>query len=250
MDVPGYGRVEGEWDLRGKEAQYLGGVRFKGKRVLELGTASGHLCFYMEKQGAEVVAFDLSPDQEWDMVPYSRLSTAQCGEMVSDRKAHVGKVNNGFWLAHHANHSQAKVVYGSVYEVPEAIGEVDISVFGSLLLHLRDPVLALQQGARLARETVVVTDWCPSLLRLFMSMARILRRRLPVAVFLPDYRICTPKETWWHLAPSYVEEVLGMLGFENTRVSYATYNYRYLGRQTLYTVVGHRAKCSKPSPPF
>src|SRR5208337_1299521 len=46
MDVPGYGHVEGEWDLRGKETQYLGGVALKGKRVLEIGTASGFLCFY------------------------------------------------------------------------------------------------------------------------------------------------------------------------------------------------------------
>ena len=59
MDIPGYGTVYGEWDLRGRESSYLGNVRFKGKSVLEIGTASGHLCFYMEKQGAEVVAYDL-----------------------------------------------------------------------------------------------------------------------------------------------------------------------------------------------
>ena len=72
MDVPGYGHVEGEWDLRGKESEYLGRIPLKGKRVLEVGTASGFLCFYMENQGAQVVAYDLSPAEDWDMVPYFR----------------------------------------------------------------------------------------------------------------------------------------------------------------------------------
>jgi len=52
MDIPGFGTVEGEWDLRGKERAYLGNVELAGKRVLELGTASGHLCFSMEKMGS------------------------------------------------------------------------------------------------------------------------------------------------------------------------------------------------------
>ena len=44
MDLPGHGVVGREWDLRGGEAAYLGGVAFHGKRVLEFGTASGFLC--------------------------------------------------------------------------------------------------------------------------------------------------------------------------------------------------------------
>ena len=55
-DIPNYGTVDGEWDLRGNEDNYLGNVNFENKKVLDIGTASGHLCFYMEKMGAEVVA--------------------------------------------------------------------------------------------------------------------------------------------------------------------------------------------------
>ena len=79
MDIPGYGHVDGYWDLRGTEKQYLGNVDFVGKRVLEVGTASGYLCFWMEQQGAEVVAFDLSPQQNWDIVPFAQY----------DHQAHV-----------------------------------------------------------------------------------------------------------------------------------------------------------------
>src|SRR5262249_7054365 len=69
MEIPGHGLVEGEWDLRAAADAYLGGVDFRGRRVLEIGTASGFLCFTMERRGAEVVAFDLSPEHAPDLIP-------------------------------------------------------------------------------------------------------------------------------------------------------------------------------------
>jgi hypothetical protein len=45
-----------------------------------------------------------------------------------------------------------------VYDVPAAIGPVDVATFGSILLHLRDPYRALAAVAPLVRETIVVTD--------------------------------------------------------------------------------------------
>jgi hypothetical protein len=61
MDLPGYGLIEGEWDFRKTAGTYLGGVNFAGKRVLDVGTTDGFLCFYAEQQGArEVVGVDLS----------------------------------------------------------------------------------------------------------------------------------------------------------------------------------------------
>ena len=86
MDIPEYGHVEGEWDLQGHEFEYLGGVNLDGKRVLELGTASGFLCFYMENQGAEVVAYDLSEEQVWDIIPFSGYDSKQ---IVLDFKTHI-----------------------------------------------------------------------------------------------------------------------------------------------------------------
>ena len=70
MTIPGHGEVKGEWDLRGREKEYLGNIDLAGKKVLEIGTASGHLCFWMEQQGADVTGYDLSEKQEWDIVPY------------------------------------------------------------------------------------------------------------------------------------------------------------------------------------
>lgn len=58
MDLPGHGVVQGDWDIRGRESQYLGEVAFRNKRVLEVGPASGQLSFFMEGQGAEVVSVE------------------------------------------------------------------------------------------------------------------------------------------------------------------------------------------------
>ena len=72
MDIPGYGLVHGEWDLRNGIREYFGDADVSGKRVLEIGTASGFGCFYLESQGAEVVAQDLSSSLTWDIVPFAR----------------------------------------------------------------------------------------------------------------------------------------------------------------------------------
>lgn len=57
MDLPEIGTVQGGWDLRGRNDDYLGSVEVSDKRVLDVGTASGFLTFEMEKKGAQVVSF-------------------------------------------------------------------------------------------------------------------------------------------------------------------------------------------------
>ncbi|HSS51125.1 MAG TPA: hypothetical protein VLX28_19460 [Thermoanaerobaculia bacterium] len=74
MDLPGYGEVAGDWDLRPTIEEYFGGVDFQGKRALDVGTASGFLTFEMEKRGADVVSFDIGENEKWDVVPHSALS--------------------------------------------------------------------------------------------------------------------------------------------------------------------------------
>lgn len=240
MDIPGYGLVKGEWDLRVGVKSYLGGdsVNFKGKRVLEMGAASGFLTFTMEKMGADVVGYDLSEDFDWDIVPFARLDYK---EILNSRRGHLRKINNGFWLNHKANNSKAKIVFGTVYNVPEEIGKVDIATFGSILLHLRDPFLALQSALRLTRETVIVTD-----LPLTEVKGRsIFRRRLNVQGakmdFLPDYTKQVPIDAWWRFTPGMIQLYLGVLGFENTVVTHHTQLYQDKPHE-LYSVVGRRTK--------
>ncbi|MGD0273679.1 MAG: methyltransferase domain-containing protein [Gaiellaceae bacterium] len=230
MDIPNHGIVHGEWDLRGREASYLGDINLQGKRVLEVGTASGHLCFTMEKTGAEIVAYDLSDEQEWDIVPYAAYDYKK---NISERKEHMRRINNGFWFAHRAYNSHAKMTYGTVYDIPDDIGQYDVCTFGSILLHLRDPFLALQRVSAHVKETAIVSDVAPTLTD----------NKLPddtrFIEFLPNASTCSPTETWWRLPPELVSEFLQILGFVHTKISF--HDQLYSDNEVrLYTVVGQR----------
>lgn len=235
MQIPGHGLVNGEWDLRGREADYLGNNVFRGKQVLEIGTASGFLCFYMESMGAEVTAFDLSDRQQWDLVPYAGDDHEAC---IQERQQHIRKLNNGFWFAHKAFGSKARVMYGSVYDVPETIGLFDICTFGSILLHLRDPFLALQGVAAHARETVIITDLLPSFpMRIGSAVGRLAGGE--AIYFLPRAYAKAPKDAWWLLSPRVVAGFLHILGFPHTRIT--RHRQTFGGRNLkLFTVVGQR----------
>jgi len=158
MDVPGYGTILGPCDLRKGVRDYLGRVDFEGKRVLEIGTTDGFFCYYMESKGADVVAYDLSENHPWDIVPYARFSQSEYDRIVISRKDSIRRLSSAFWLCHHAFNSKAKMVYGTAYAVPQTIGPVDISTFGAILLHVRDPFFALQNALRLTKEIVIITE--------------------------------------------------------------------------------------------
>lgn len=250
MDVPGVGRVEGHWDLRGGVEDYLGRVDFGGKRVLEVGPADGFLSFHMEALGASVVGYDLSEEYDWDFVPFARREH----RMPAGFKAGLRELNNAYWLCHRVFGSKGRVVYGRVYDIPEGIGPVDVATFGSVLLHLRDPFLALERALRLTRETAVVTDLFgdPSPRPLDQTPARHAWRALRhirdrvgghAMQFLPEARTGASNATWWYLPPTLVRRFLAVLGFEESSVSY--HEQLYVGpggprKVALYTVVARR----------
>lgn len=246
LDLPGHGLVRGPWDLRGRLDEYLGGVDVRNKRVLDLGTASGFLAFSLEQQGADVIAYDLSERQAWDMVP---IAGRDLKAVQDERSAHIRQLNNGFWLCHGALRSNVKLVHGSVYAIPRALGEVDVSILGCMLLHLRDPFLALQEACRITKETVVVVERPPDLHMLLGGLFRALRLPVPARFFwgkpymqfLPNHRKRRDSDTWWRLPAKTVMELLAILGFEDARLNYHFHDYAG-GRRVLYTVVARRTR--------
>lgn len=238
-DLPGHGVIEGEWDLRAGIDSYLGGVSCRGKRVLEVGTASGFVCFALERQGAEVVAFDLSAEELADVVPFAQIDV---GQRVRQHQSHIGRLNNAFWLCHRLFDSQARLVHGNVYAIPAGIGPVDVATFGCVLLHLRDPFLALAGALRLTQETVIVTE--PLVIRSWLKRLILKRFIGPSVLFCPDFRTATPSTTWWVLTPETVARFLGVLGFEETTLTYHTQLFQ--GQPVrLFTMVGRR---TRPAP--
>jgi SAM-dependent methyltransferase len=233
IELPQHGLINGEWDLRSGVKKYLGHVHFHGKRVLDIGTASGFLAFWMELQGAEVIAFDLSDKYSRDLVPFGGLSDGQESDSWEE---HLKKLNNSFWLTRGLLGSKVRMVYGTVYDIPEAIGQVDIITFGSVLLHLRDPFLALQSALRLAKETVIVVEGFPTFHAVPLALLSMIK---PISVFLPNAKKASPRDTWWALPPRTVVEYLKILGFQKTHINYHV--QRYHGKHALmYTVVGRR----------
>ena len=240
MDIPGHGMVYGEWDLRGREAAYLGNIDLAGKQVLEIGPASGYLSFTMEKMGASVVGYDLSEKQQWDVVPFAGCDTKQ---YTAEQQAHIRRLNNGYWFAHRAFKSSAKVVYGSAYEIPDDIGMFDVCTFGSVVIHLRDPFLALQRASSHVREAIVVTDTASAaglrtlVYKMWMMVEALTGVRM--ARFLPDAKQLGPLHSWWTLTPRLVSEFLKILGFPKTTISF---NHQlFKGRKIMFfTVVGRR----------
>ena len=263
IDLPGFGLVGGEWDLRGREDSYLGGVSFAGKRVLEMGTASGHLGRYMEGKGAEVVGFDASPEGGYDHVPFAGLDIDSFRDEI---KGHIRRLNNGWWLAHRLLGSKARKVYGNIYAVPEGIGPVDVATFGSILLHLRDPFHALHNALRLTRETAIVTEVDPTqppgsglgstipeppAAKTPGFLQRLVGEEAPAPVpahpgtvyFLPNQWASHPSQSvaWWSYPPAVICQFLGVLGFEDTAVT--EHSQIFKGKETrMYTVVGQRTK--------
>jgi hypothetical protein len=156
------------------------------------------------------------------------------------------------------------MVHVTVYTVPAEIEPVDVATFSAVLLHVRDPFRALERALRLTRETAIVTEmfkddrtWhytMPPLGRL-ERLLRLIRRKCvgrsdeSAIVFLPDAHRSYPKETWWYLTPAFVQRSLGVLGFEETSVTYHYQKWRTDDRYhelPMYTVVGRRTRAIEP----
>jgi 2-polyprenyl-3-methyl-5-hydroxy-6-metoxy-1,4-benzoquinol methylase len=51
-----------------------------------------------------------------------------------------------------------QLIYGTVYDVPQLVKEVDVALMSNVLQHFRDPLLAIQRVAKVVKETMVITE--------------------------------------------------------------------------------------------
>jgi tRNA (mo5U34)-methyltransferase len=112
-----------------------------GRRCLDVGPYDGFLSFELERRGAaEVVAADIGGHADWDWPPSMRGRGPEALSAIAGVPP-----GSGFEIAKRMLGSAVERVELSVYELsPERIGEFDVVVCGSLLLHLRDPLRALE----------------------------------------------------------------------------------------------------------
>ncbi|HEX2015692.1 MAG TPA: class I SAM-dependent methyltransferase [Solirubrobacteraceae bacterium] len=113
----------------------------RGKRCLDVGSYDGFLAFELERRGArEVICTDLADEQQWDWPPDMRAQGPErLAALVATEKG------AGFRLAAEALGSAVRRLELSVYDLDARdIGTFDLVVCGSLLLHLREPLRALE----------------------------------------------------------------------------------------------------------
>jgi len=132
----------------------------EGKRCLDVGTYDGHLAFELERRGAaEVLALDISDHESWDWpIRIRRGGLDGLAEIA-------GEKGEGFRTASRVLGSEAQRVELNVYDLTrERVGAFDVVVCGTLLLHLRDPVRAIEAigsvctGHFLSAEEVLPRD--------------------------------------------------------------------------------------------
>jgi tRNA (mo5U34)-methyltransferase len=158
IELPGGIKTPGIFDNPRELRRVPLPASLKGKRCIDVGTADGFWAFEMERRGAdEVVAVDVP---ERALLDWPAFVNDEEWEIVHDIGDH-----KGFFLAREALGSSVKLEERPVYDLrPEEMGEFDFAFIGSLLLHLRDPVLALASVRRVLRGELLSADTISPLL--------------------------------------------------------------------------------------
>ena len=148
LELPGGQVTKGMFDLRDQMRHYGLPDRMDGMRALDVGTWDGFWAFEMERRGAEVIALDLDDERDLDWPPRRRP------KVFPDTPRGAG-----FRLAKELLDSKVERVNLSIYHAtPEEIGEFDFVFCGSVLIHLRDQLLALERIAGLCRGQFVSAE--------------------------------------------------------------------------------------------
>jgi tRNA (mo5U34)-methyltransferase len=169
----------------------------EGKRCLDVGTFDGFWAFEMERRGAkEVVAIDILDPEQWDWP----LGSDQ--ETIAEIGRRKGR-GEGFEIAKRELGSGVLRLERSVYDLDEGdAGRFDLIYVGSLLMHLRDPVRALEHLRAVCDGTMIVVDGIDLLLSLLLP-------RRPTATL--DGR---GRPWWWYPNQAGLARLLEAGGFE------------------------------------
>jgi tRNA (mo5U34)-methyltransferase len=193
----GHGVVTpGAWDHRPLLGRYRLPERLDGQRVLDVASFDGFWAFEMERRGAaEVVAADIATARELDLAPRTR---DRMTEAELDRP-----FGAGFALAREALGSTVRHVHCNVYDLaPERLGVFDLVHCGDLLLHLRDPALALARIRGVTRGAALISE-C-----VFPELDRF--DELPLA----QYQGGAGDNVWWRFGVTALRAMIADAGFD------------------------------------
>jgi SAM-dependent methyltransferase len=231
FDLPTIGLVKGQWDLREKTDNYLGNMDFKGKTCLDVGAASGFLSFEMEKRGGIVTSFDADDASRFSFLPFKDSLYMTDRELKFKHvNKWLNKLKNSYWLAHRLLRSNAKVFYGDVYNIPTELGRFDIVMVGQIMIHLRDPVLALTSISNVCNNTLIISE---GMYDTDDTVAKFHARDVSKG----------PEWLWWQYSRGLWKEILAIMGFEVVNITtdkYACFHEYSPGEVEITTIVAKK----------
>jgi tRNA (mo5U34)-methyltransferase len=162
IELPDGSVTPGWFDLRPQVKHYGIPDDLHGKRALDVGTWDGFWAFELERRGAEVVAIDLDDEAQLDWPPRRRPAEPKAGR------------GDGFRYAAKRLGSRVERIELSVYDAtPERLGTFDLVFCGSVLIHLRDQLFALERIASVTRGMFISAEEYDRVASLFpWSVAR------------------------------------------------------------------------------
>jgi SAM-dependent methyltransferase len=185
--------IDGDWDLTECIDDYLSNFDFAGKRVIDVGTASGYLSFIMEKKGAEVVSFDMPDGSYWDHLIYPGYQKPFARQ--------TKRMFNSYYYLHEIFQSKNKIYRANIYErLGDTVGEFDVAVFGTMLSHVRDPILVLMNILYRVKGYGILINPFPD----------------GPTVYNNDRG---RGRTWWHISQNDVKNIMKDLGFDMVSVT-------------------------------
>jgi SAM-dependent methyltransferase len=199
----------------------MGGVSCAGKRVLDVGCATGFLSFSAEQDGAsEVVSMDMDDGCRQHLLPFwHKEYYRDHAAWLKRQSAYIATWHRAYWLTHRLLGSRSRVYYGDVYALPIELGTFDVAIMGAIIEHLTDPIRAMASVARLTRGTLMInTDLLPTEER--------------IARFDGDAGNPDVDYVFWTYSLGTYRHVLRILGFEIVRTE--TYEFRYTHVEGMY----------------
>lgn len=198
IELPDGRRTPGRWDTTAAVRRVGLPESLAGKRCLDVGCCDGFWAFELERRGAaEVVAIDLDDPAQRDW-PVTVPGSA--------RAADRGRAQTTFGLAAAALGSSVERIDLNVYDLsPDRVGTFDFVFMGNLLLHLRDPIKALDAVRTVTDGLFLSNDS-------FNPTLTVLRPRQPAAWLAADGLV-----RWWTVNLAGRRRMLEAAGFEIVR---------------------------------
>jgi tRNA (mo5U34)-methyltransferase len=197
IDLPGGVVTPGEFDHRPLVPHYGLPDDLSGRRALDVATNNGFWAFELEKRGADVSAVDVGSVAGLDFPPGVRG--------FIERKGIDAPVGEGFEIAHGLLGSKVRKIVTNVYDLdPREHGTYDFVHIADVLLHLRDPLRALERVRSVTDGTALIVDGVDP--------------DLASGASLTHYRGGWSTVVWWLPSVEVLAQMVVDAGFSEVRV--------------------------------